>query len=123
MSDPLTEVMLERGRQDDKWGEQNHNNFYWLGILIEEIGETAEALIEGNHKQMRKELTEACAVALAWLECLERNKQSNLPMTVQSIENPKEKPKEAGGEKSAQIIIGHLQSGALRPSTRYPRVR
>lgn len=70
--DPLQDIMSERGRQDLKWGEQNHGDLYWLGIMVEEMGETAKALIEGDTKQLRKELVETTAVGLAWLECMDR---------------------------------------------------
>lgn len=71
--DPLQEVMAERARQDKKWGEQDHPDAYWLGILMEEVGEMAHDMIEGG--SVKKELVQVCAVALAWLECLERNKE------------------------------------------------
>lgn len=72
MVDPLQEVMLERAAQDRKWGEQNHPDLYWLGILVEEVGELAQALIEGKGDAARKELVQVTAVGLAWLEALER---------------------------------------------------
>lgn len=36
----------ERKRQDDKFGEQNHGDLYWLAILLEEVGEAAQAIIQ-----------------------------------------------------------------------------
>ena len=72
MRDPLMDVMLERARQDQKWGEQNHDDLYWLGIIMEELGEAAKAIIEGDHARIHKELVQTTAVGLAWLECLER---------------------------------------------------
>lgn len=78
MSDPLQDIMEERCRQDAKWGEQNHADLYWLGILMEEVGEASRHIIEADHPErvnkMRKELIEAAAVCLAWLECLNRGK-------------------------------------------------
>lgn len=72
MVDPLSEVMLERAAQDRKWGEQNHPDLYWLAILTEEVGELAQALIEGRAADARRELTQVTAVGLAWLEAMER---------------------------------------------------
>jgi len=46
MRDPLQDVMNERARQDQKWGEQNHPDLYWLGILMEEAGEAAPVTCE-----------------------------------------------------------------------------
>ena len=78
MSDPLQDSMEERCRQAAKWGEQNHDDLRWLGILMEEIGEASRHIIEADHPErvngVRKELTEAAAVCLAWLECLNRRK-------------------------------------------------
>ena len=75
MKDPLQSVMEERARQDAKWGEQNHSDIYWLGILMEEVGETAKAIIDDvGPAGTRTEITQVCAVALAWLECVSRRK-------------------------------------------------
>ena len=45
MSDPLEGVMLERARQDKKWGVQDHDDPAWLMILAEEVGEAAELVL------------------------------------------------------------------------------
>lgn len=37
-------VVSERHRQHEKWGEQRHSLEYWLAILVEEVGEFAQAL-------------------------------------------------------------------------------
>ena len=68
--DPLQSIMEERARQDQQWGVQNHDDLYWLGVLVEEVGETAKAIIEGDADGVRTELTQATAVGLAWLECI-----------------------------------------------------
>jgi len=79
-------VLTERQRQDTKWGEQNHPPHYWTGILGEEYGELCEAINEtvfnngpterpkGGYDNMRKEAIHVAAVAVGFLECLERNK-------------------------------------------------
>lgn len=83
------EIKKERERQDEKWGEQNHNILKWNAILTEEIGEIGKAINELfpakfnpekftlPHKnvyisQLREELIQAAAVCVAWLECIER---------------------------------------------------
>jgi hypothetical protein len=76
------DVLHERQRQDEKWGEQNHDPFVYAAILTEEVGEfTREALqarfegkAEGARKRMRAEAVQATAVALAIVECLDRGK-------------------------------------------------
>ena len=79
----ITAVLLERKRQDIKWGEQNHPPHYWTGILGEEYGELCEAINEtifdngsdkGGYENMRTEAIHVAAVAIGFLECLERNK-------------------------------------------------
>lgn len=77
----LVEVELERARQDNKWGEQNHSPLVWLPILLEEVGEVSEALNEWSfgkdqeeaRKQYRTELIEVAAVAVAAVEALDRH--------------------------------------------------
>lgn len=68
----------ERYRQNKKWGEQNHPDEFWLAILSEEVGEVAEALLHNKFGgkaagTLRNELVQVTAVAVQWLECLERN--------------------------------------------------
>jgi hypothetical protein len=96
----ILKVLNERRRQDAKWGEQNHNDYYWLGILAEEFGEAAKALIDNCDRaypaisipvggiydhtniqhsgtaSLERELTHVAAVAVAWLEAIQRRKAS-----------------------------------------------
>jgi hypothetical protein len=70
----------ERIRQDDKWGEQNHDPFTWLAILGEEVGEANKAALEARFgdeawlEDYAQELIQVAAVAFAMIECLERRK-------------------------------------------------
>jgi len=88
-------IAKERLRQNMKWGEQNHNDYYWMSILLEEVGEASRELIENavyayppvcvssfpdrvNHiitqniktDRLEKELVQVAAVAVAWLEAI-----------------------------------------------------
>jgi len=74
VNDPLQKILAERKRQDDTWGEQNHNDYCWLAILMEEVGETSSEMLEMNSEKMEEELVQVAAVSLAWLECLERKR-------------------------------------------------
>lgn len=97
----LGEVAAERGRQDAKWGQQNHpdgtgpyasvrggnaweiagmarawcqhkaamGKVTWLDILTEE---TAEAFAEDDRQRLRAELIQVAAVAVAWIEDIDR---------------------------------------------------
>lgn len=94
---PFLEVFNERIRQDERWGEQNHpDNFYneraifamqaedlkvvndlsardgdvdWTGILLEEV---FEAVAESDAAKLRAELIQVAAVAVAWIEAIDR---------------------------------------------------
>ena len=76
-------VMNERERQDAKWGEQNHDAEMWLVILGEEFGEACQAALadrfggknatEKRESQLRKEVVQVAAVALAMLEWMNRS--------------------------------------------------
>ena len=76
-------VLTERQRQDAKWGEQNHPNEWWLAILGEEFGELSQAVLEthfkngsdkGGIENIRREAIQVAAVAIAMIECIDRNK-------------------------------------------------
>ncbi len=90
----LAEVKAERDRQDAKWGERNHpdqvggylrrpielagdfrrwlrdGSAAWDLILLEEVAEAWDAI--GNEKALRAELVQVAAVAVAWVEALDR---------------------------------------------------
>lgn len=82
----IDSVKVERERQDEKWGEQNHYPSVWLGILGEEFGELCQAVNEtwfdngpeerakGGFDNMRAEAVQVAAVAVAFVEYLDRRK-------------------------------------------------
>jgi hypothetical protein len=85
LANALFNVLNERQHQDEKWGEQNHHPVRWVGILAEELGEVAKHAIEldwksqgGDSEQfhaimdLRGEVVQLAAVAVAFLECLDR---------------------------------------------------
>lgn len=100
----LEEVLAERARQDEKWGEQNHpsgtgpdvqwpvhawggakavaevakdrtdwrareGGLTYLDILHEEV---AEAFAEKDEQALRAELVQVAAVAVQWIEAIDR---------------------------------------------------
>ncbi len=78
----LAQVAQERQRQIDKWGPQNHHPIEWLAILMEEVGEASKEGLEahfdkfyvnGSYERMKHELIQVAAVAVAMIECLDRN--------------------------------------------------
>jgi hypothetical protein len=92
----LAEVRLERIRQELRWGQQNHPNGTggswrkdladgarrlceerfnngegtWYHILMEEV---YEAVAESAPERLRAELIQVAAVAVAWVEAIDRH--------------------------------------------------
>ncbi|MGM0776939.1 MAG: hypothetical protein ACQEXE_10315 [Bacillota bacterium] len=71
----LAAINNERIRQDNKWGKQRHDHGTWLIILMEEIGEVAEAMQkdkgwgkESDASDLYGELIQMAAVSVAIAE-------------------------------------------------------
>lgn len=63
-------IQIERLRQNEL-----HPNFpkeIRLAVLVEEVGEVAKALQDGNRQNLEEELTQVAAVAQRWLEKLQK---------------------------------------------------
>lgn len=101
----LGEVMAERWRQHEKWGQQNHPDGTgpgrrWPGLFNHAMADTAniaklqvdheakrgectyggilleevfEAMAEGDRQNLRAELVQVAAVAVAWIEKIDRD--------------------------------------------------
>lgn len=93
----LGEVLQERANQTARWGEQNHPDgtggsefreragamrvlcevaaaegvLTWADIFEEEV---AEALAEYDDDRLREELVQVAAVAVAWVEAIDRRR-------------------------------------------------
>ena len=74
-SDIIQLILKERQRQDEKWGEQNHDVYKWLAILGEEVGEVNKAVLEDNYSEILDELIQIGAVTVAMIESLERKRK------------------------------------------------
>lgn len=73
----LIDVLKERERQDEKWGEQNLDPITYLVVLTEEVGELSEAALHTRFggdaaEGLRTEATHVAAVGLAIVECIDR---------------------------------------------------
>lgn len=106
LSSVLEEIAEERNRQDEKWGEQNHpdgtgptiptlnarehaihecdyahsnGTGTWRHILEEEY---REALAESDPAKLRAELIQMAAVAVAWIQKIDRTQ--NIDTTKES---------------------------------------
>ena len=85
---PLRWVEEERRRQDERWGEQNHTQEKWYAILGEEFGEVGRAINEASHtdyKNLREELVQVAAVAIAAVECLDREQTKRDSRTLSGV--------------------------------------
>ncbi len=78
-----TPILDERDRQDAKWGIRDHTLPVWMTILMEEVGELAEAVLElqfgqpeGSDHFWRIEAVHVAAVALAMLELHKESEES-----------------------------------------------
>lgn len=68
----LNDVYTERERQDVKWGDQSGNTgALWMTILGEEFGESCKAWLEGDSENLRAELVQVAAVAVAAIRSLD----------------------------------------------------
>ena len=74
-TDIIKLILSERKKQDDKWGEQNHDVYKWLAILGEEVGEANKAALENKYDEVIDELIQIGAVTVAMIEGLERNRK------------------------------------------------
>ena len=60
-------IQIERNAQNEKWGEQRHSDEKWLAIILEELGETAEAVLEKNDEALLAEAVQVAAVLQNWV--------------------------------------------------------
>lgn len=77
MDTAIREVIAERKRQEEKWGQQDRSPADWMLILMEEVGEFSQAVLDNRQgapaEFIKNELIQFTAVALAMLECCNRN--------------------------------------------------
>ena len=68
------DVLGERKRQDDKWGDQIYNKHEtWNIIGVEEVGEVAKAIYDGDETpHLYAEIIQVAAVYVAWAESIQR---------------------------------------------------
>jgi len=78
----LNQIVNERLGQNAKWGKQRHDHGTWLAILMEEVGEVAQAM-QVNRSWGKKtdagdlysELVQVAAVAVAIAEQVAEDEQ------------------------------------------------
>ena len=68
------DVLGERKRQDEKFGDQTYNsNELWNVIGVEEVGEVAKAIYDRDvSANLYAEIIQVAAVYVAWAESIQR---------------------------------------------------
>lgn len=61
-------VITEWFRQRNIWNVQTHESGKWLLILMEEVGEAAQAFLQGRRRAAIIELIQCAAILLSWIE-------------------------------------------------------
>lgn len=63
-------INLERDKQDAKWGPlpRHLSDVVWLTVLVEEVGECAQAMLKRDWDNLKLEIIQVATVAIAWLE-------------------------------------------------------
>ena len=77
----IDDVIDERVRQDEKWGEQDHSAYVWSSIIGEEYGEMCKAINEfgfnptpETEQDIYTEAIQTMASCMAMLEHIERSR-------------------------------------------------
>lgn len=72
----VVQIIDERDRQDSKWGGvpgvDRRDDHTYPAVLTEEVGESCRAWLERDVSALREELVQVAAVAVAWIEELDR---------------------------------------------------
>ncbi|MDQ0269963.1 hypothetical protein [Cytobacillus purgationiresistens] len=84
----IDDVAKERVRQNQKWGVQRRSDGDWLKILIEEVGEVAQAMQNGREwskesdaSDLYNELIQTAAVAVEIAEQIKEERIVNNEMS------------------------------------------
>lgn len=131
----LGDVLEERERQDDRWGEQNHPSFFadtrkrgkwWAKVTADRwkedntdragggtlawdgiaLEEVYEALAEDDGPELYAELIQTAAVFANWAECLRR--AGHGPEGIEAPPSP-----------SMPLCLGTVDEGGLATCTRH----
>ena len=86
-------ITQECDRQDKLWGKQRHDDFVWLAIISEEVGEAAKAIMHNQFDGEAKgtlptELIQIAAVAVQWLTAIGGHMSVNEPIDVTPQREP-----------------------------------
>src|SRR5690349_8803229 len=104
----ISDVVRERNRQDEQWGDQNHHPAYWLAILGKQVGQFGNEVlnrewwndVEAATLKLRNEAVQIAAVAVAIAECIDRGEMP-VGLTTAKPSDPRQMAKALGrGDES-----------------------
>jgi len=116
----MSQITTERGRQDAKWGPQNHDFPKYYQILNEELGEASKAFLEKDPTNLRVELIQCAAVMVAMLECGDRNGWFEKPLPSRDPRSGKDR---RGPVKNRRKDIGRRKMLGYPPASGERRTR
>ena len=67
------EISAERNFQDKKHPDFQPDNAHRLAVLTEEVGEVAKGIQEKDITNLRYELIQVAAVAVRWIEAIDKS--------------------------------------------------
>ena len=100
----LDQIRDERNRQDTKLGQQKYPDTAWATILGEEFGEACQDALKGRRVNLRKELIQVAAVAVAWVECIDRGESAVVDLDSLQRENHELRRKGAWADEAAEWL-------------------
>jgi NTP pyrophosphatase (non-canonical NTP hydrolase) len=84
----INAIRAERHRQIEKWGHGPMPAGRELAILVEEVGEVATAIQDGDIQNLRDELVQVAAVCVRWLEFLDVDSDEDPPTPCEGCRKP-----------------------------------
>lgn len=103
--DAVNDVLVERDRQDELFGVQNHHPAYWLALLGKQSGQLGAAIVQREWanplnrekmlKQVRNEAIQLTAVGLAFIEAIDRG-EVPVGLTTAQPSDPRQRAKAIG---------------------------
>ena len=71
-------IKEERAIQIKRWGDDSDQAWpFWFTILMKQVGQAAAACIDGDLADLKHQLIQVAAVAIAWLEVLPKEESDD----------------------------------------------
>ena len=80
----VMDVLLERVRQDDKWGgsehDDQHNEEYWIETILAYLMWAGQMARDDSGSKYRRRMLQVSALALASVESYDHKQSANQPL-------------------------------------------